>query len=77
MKFDTHCHLFSPDFAEAIARKTPYRFHVDRDRAVPFSSNSPDTGIQRTIAAIEAMDIPAEAKVKIIGGNAVTLLRKI
>lgn len=34
MKIDTHCHLFSPDFAEAIARKTPYRFRVDREKGI-------------------------------------------
>jgi len=34
MKIDTHCHLFSPGFAEAIANRTPYRFRVDRDKGI-------------------------------------------
>jgi predicted TIM-barrel fold metal-dependent hydrolase len=35
-----------------------------------------DNGIQRTINAIEAMDISNESKAKILGENAVALLRK-
>ena len=32
--------------------------------------------VSRTVAAIEAMDVPVETKAKILGGNALTLLRK-
>ncbi|MBI4642090.1 MAG: amidohydrolase [Candidatus Tectomicrobia bacterium] len=34
MKIDVHCHLSSPGFAEAIAKKTPYSFRVDREKGI-------------------------------------------
>ena len=41
----------------------------------PFGANAGEKFIRKTLEAVKAMDIPQEAKEKILGGNAKKLLK--